>query len=205
LSPTAGKYVVGVRASNAATAGWVSKDLDTAATQLIVVGYHLGTGLAEIWVNPPISSSIPTPDATSSLGVAETNANTGRFGIYQRGGKPHAYVGGIQVDTAWMLKTSTGIREEEAFGPASFRLLGNYPNPFNPSTRIQFSVSQNARTMLRVYNVLGQAVATLFDDEASSGRIYEVDFSGIGHSSGLYFIRLESGGKSQIHKMILTK
>jgi hypothetical protein len=205
LSPTAGKYVVGVRASNAATAGWVSKDLDTTATQLVVVAYHLGTGLAEIWVNPPISSSVPTPDATSSLGVAETNANTGRFGIYQRGSKPHAYVGGIQVDTTWLLKTSTGIREEETSGPSSFQLLGNYPNPFNPTTRIQFSVSRNARTTLRVYDVLGQAVATLFDDEAASGRVYEADFSGVGHSSGLYFIRLESSGESRIHKMILMK
>jgi hypothetical protein len=205
LSPTAGKYVVGVRASNAATAGWVSKDLDTAVTQLIVVSYHLGTGLAEIWVNPPVSSSMPTPDATSSLGVAETNTNTGRFGIYQRGSRPHAYIGGVQVDTAWLLKTPTGIREENAYGPSSFQLLGNYPNPFNPSTRIQFSVSQSARTTLRIFNILGQTVATLFDEEAVSGKIYEVGFSGFGHSSGLYFARLESGGGFQIHKMLLMK
>jgi hypothetical protein len=111
----------------------------------------------------------------------------------------------VQVDTAWILKTATAIREEEVYGATSFSLLGNYPNPFNPSTRIQFSVSQNARATLRVYNVLGQAVATIFDGEAISGRIYEVDFSGVGHSSGLYFVRLESSGKSQIHKMILTK
>jgi hypothetical protein len=205
LSPTAGKYVVGVRASNAATAGWVAKDLDTAKTQLIVIGYQLSTGLAEIWVNPPISSSIPTPDATSSLGVAETNVNIGRFGVYQRGSKPHAYIGGVQVDTTWILKSSTGIREEKVNVATSFSLLGNYPNPFNPSTRIQFSVSQNARATLRIYNVLGQAVATIFDGEASSGRIYEVDFSGVGHSSGLYFVRLESAGKFLIHKMILAK
>jgi hypothetical protein len=205
LSSTAGKYVVGVRASSTATAGWVSKDLDSAATQLIIVGYQLSTGLAEIWVNPPISTSIPTADATSSLGAAETNLNIGRFGIYQRGGKPHAYVGGIQVDTAWVLKSSTAVREEELGVATTFSLLGNYPNPFNPSTRIRFSVSQNVRTTLKVYNLLGQAVATLYDGEAASGRVYEVDFSGIGHSSGLYFVRLESAGKSQTHKMILAK
>ena len=204
-STISGKYVVGVRASNAVAPGWVSKDLDTAATQLIVVAYQLGTGLAEIWVNPPISSTVPAPDATSNLGTADANTDIGRFGIYQRGSKPHAYVGGIQVDTAWMLKTSTDVREEEISGPTSFQLLGNYPNPFNPSTQIQFTVSQAGRTTLQVFNVLGQLVATLFNEEAMPGKIYEVSFSGAQHSSGLYLARLESGGKVRILKMVLMK
>ena len=181
LSPVTGKYIIGIRASSTAVAGWVTaKDLDTTATQLVVVSYEMATSTANIWVNPPVGATEPTPDATSNLGTTDANTDIGRIGIYQRGTKPHAYVGGITVRTTWPLAPATSVREMQLQTPSTLALIGNYPNPFNPSTRIAFTVAHAARTTLRVYNILGQQVATLFDQEAITGNQYEVSFDGIG-------------------------
>lgn len=205
-SPTTGKYVIGVRANSTAVAGWVTtKDLDTNVTQLVVASYDLATATAQIWVNPTIGAVEPAPDATSNLGTTDTNTDLGRIGIYQRGTKPHAYVGGIMVKTAWPVGPATSVTPTTLEQPTTLALLGNYPNPFNPSTKIAFTVARAAHARLTVYNVLGQQVATLFDQDAATGMQYQVSFDGIGLASGLYLARLESDGHQVMHKMLLMK
>ncbi|MBK7257764.1 MAG: T9SS type A sorting domain-containing protein [Ignavibacteriae bacterium] len=206
LSPTTGKYIIGIRASSTSVAGWVTaKDLDTTVTQLVVVSYELATATAQIWVNPVVGAVEPAPDATSNLGTTDTNTDLGRIGIYQRGTKPHAYVGGITVQTTWPVGPATSVTPTTLEKPTTLALLGNYPNPFNPSTKISFTVARAARARLTVYNVLGQQVATLFDQDAATGMQYEVSFDGIGLASGLYLARLESDGNQVMHKMLLMK
>jgi hypothetical protein len=89
--------------------------------------------------------------------------------------------------------------------PAVFALLQNYPNPFNPSTEIKFSVETAGRTVLRVYNILGAEVATLFDGMAEPGQYYRLKLDGSRMASGIYFYRLESERKSDLKKMVLLK
>ena len=89
--------------------------------------------------------------------------------------------------------------------PESFSLLQNYPDPFNPSTIIQFTVSSNGRAVVKVFNVLGQEVATLFDGEVSAGTYHQVQFNAWNLASGTYFSRLEFNGKMQMKKMLLVK
>ena len=86
-----------------------------------------------------------------------------------------------------------------------FNLAQNYPDPFNPSTTIQFTVPYNGRAILKVFNVLGQEVATLFDGEAVAGTNHQVQFNASNLASGIYFYRLEFGGKMQVKKMLLFK
>jgi CHRD domain/Secretion system C-terminal sorting domain len=89
--------------------------------------------------------------------------------------------------------------------PASFQLDQNYPNPFNPSTTISFALQTSGRVSLRIYNVLGQQVAALFDGEKSAG-VYKVTFDASALSSGVYFYRLTtSAGVSEAKKMVLLK
>ncbi len=205
LSTTPGKFVAGIRVTSTGTAGWVSKDLDTNTTHLIVVSHELApTSFSKIWVNPPMVAGEPAPDATSGSGVLDANADIGRFGIYQRGDKPKIYLGGLLVDTVWS-KMVTDVPRIQTDAPKSFALLANYPNPFNPSTRINFSVATHAKATLKVYNMLGQVVANLFDDVAQAGANYEVTFDASGLASGLYFSRLESEGKHAVQKMVLMK
>jgi hypothetical protein len=101
------------------------------------------------------------------------------------------------------VKVATGV--DNARMPAVFALRQNFPNPFNPSTRIQFTVEERAQTKLQVYNLLGQEVATLFTGEAQPGQLYAVSFDGSSLPNGAYFYRLTSGEKTSLKKMILLK
>ncbi|HTY10325.1 MAG TPA: T9SS type A sorting domain-containing protein [Bacteroidota bacterium] len=101
--------------------------------------------------------------------------------------------------------TATGVASGAAGIPLQFALSQNYPNPFNPSTIIQFTVPSNGRAVLKVYNILGQEVATLFNGNAAAGSYHQVQFNASNLASGIYFSQLEFGGKVQIKKMLLLK
>ena len=89
--------------------------------------------------------------------------------------------------------------------PTHFSLYQNYPNPFNPTTTIEFSLAEKSRAILKVYNVLGQKVATLFDGEMQTGILYRVPFNASKLASGVYFYQLKTHNAMQIKKMILMK
>jgi hypothetical protein len=89
-------------------------------------------------------------------------------------------------------------------GPQSFALSQNYPNPFNPTTQISYSVKDNGFVTLKVYNILGQEVATLFAGQQTSGQHF-VTFDGSKLSSGVYLYRLQEGSNSMTMKMMLVK
>ncbi len=89
--------------------------------------------------------------------------------------------------------------------PRKFHLNENYPNPFNPSTRIEFTLAERGLTHLKVFNLLGQEVARLFDDFAEAGKRYNVVFDGTSFSSGTYVVRLESGLQQMSRKMLLVR
>ncbi len=78
--------------------------------------------------------------------------------------------------------------------PAEFSLLQNYPNPFNPSTRIKFSLAADSKVSIKVYNLLGQQVASLLNGEYTAGR-HEVNFNASSFSSGIYFYVINAAGK----------
>jgi len=80
----------------------------------------------------------------------------------------------------------------------------NYPNPFNPTTKIKFSIPKSTHVSLKVYDILGNEVATLVNEEKLAGN-YEVEFDAGRLSSGIYFYKLLSGSFSQIKKMLLLK
>jgi hypothetical protein len=86
----------------------------------------------------------------------------------------------------------------------SFRLEQNYPNPFNPSTRIQYAVSSTQQVTLKVYDVLGNEIATLVNEEKSTGA-HSVDFDASNIPSGVYFYTLNAGSFSQTKKMLLLR
>jgi hypothetical protein len=88
--------------------------------------------------------------------------------------------------------------------PKNFILFQNFPNPFNPSTEIRFDLKQPGRTVLKIYNMLGQEVATLMDKDLQAGS-YKVTFEAVTVPSGVYIYRLESSGFNEARKMILLR
>ncbi|MBP3193843.1 DUF4838 domain-containing protein [Natronogracilivirgula saccharolytica] len=98
--------------------------------------------------------------------------------------------------------TPTSAGQEEQ--PDTYELGQNYPNPFNPVTQIRFAVPEQSHVTLEVYNVLGQRVTTLLNEEKSPGR-YEVTFDGAGLSSGVYLYRLQTDTFIETKQMMLVK
>ena len=82
--------------------------------------------------------------------------------------------------------------------------LGNYPNPFNPTTAINFVIKDGGLVTLKVYNLMGQEVATLVNNTLNTGS-HQVMFNGTDLPSGLYLYRLDTNGQSFQQKMLLIK
>ncbi|MDO8469763.1 MAG: T9SS type A sorting domain-containing protein, partial [bacterium] len=95
-------------------------------------------------------------------------------------------------------------REEETESPSSFSLGQNYPNPFNPATVISFQLTVSGYASLKVYNVLGQEVATLVDETMQAG-MHEFMYEVSNLASGVYIYRLQSGGNVATQRMTLMK
>ena len=94
--------------------------------------------------------------------------------------------------------------DDEVIMPSAFKLEQNFPNPFNPSTRIQYQVSSNSHVSLKVYDVLGNEITTLVNEEKKAGS-YEVEFNAEKLSSGVYFYKLTAGNFISTRKMLLLK
>jgi hypothetical protein len=94
--------------------------------------------------------------------------------------------------------------EKIVIEPSRYNLKQNYPNPFNPSTTIKYQIPELSFVTLIVYDVLGNEVATLVNEEKPLGN-YEVEFNAINLPSGIYFYRLQAGNFVETKKMILMK
>lgn len=88
--------------------------------------------------------------------------------------------------------------------PTGYSLEQNYPNPFNPNTKIQFSVSKSQTVSLKVFDVLGNEVATLVNEELTPGT-YQYNFDASDLSSGVYYYKLQAGSFTETKKMILMR
>jgi hypothetical protein len=104
------------------------------------------------------------------------------------------------------LNYSNGIRNISST-VKDYELSQNFPNPFNPTTVIQFSLSKNQKVSLKIYNTLGMEVANLLNDENLSAGSYAYDFNADTYKlpSGIYFYRLRTDNFSDVKKMMLTK
>jgi len=94
--------------------------------------------------------------------------------------------------------------EENQLTPGNFVLNQNYPNPFNPSTTINFSIQSSDFVSLKIYDVLGNEVASLVNEEKPAGT-YEVNFNASLLSSGIYFYKLQAGSFISTKKLTLIK
>jgi len=98
----------------------------------------------------------------------------------------------------------TSVEPVGTAAPEGFRLSGNYPNPFNPSTTLEFSIPETLPLMVEVFDALGRKVATLADGVYETGT-YKIHFNATDLPSGLYYARMSAGNFSFTQKMLLAK
>jgi hypothetical protein len=114
--------------------------------------------------------------------------------------------GVIQVSgvEAFLFHTLMAVGDENNFKPSEFLLSQNYPNPFNPTSTINYSVAKAGHVSLKIYNSLGETVATLVDGNKAAGN-YTATINLNKSASGIYFCRMESGAYSSTRKLMLMK
>jgi len=140
----------------------------------------------------------------------EAGSVSGTLKVIGSDGSSNRYdLQGGQVITLPKAKTlnltlETTLQELVSDLPQEFTLQQNYPNPFNPTTTIEYGLPSSAEVRLTVYNVMGQEVATLVNQQQSAG-FHSVNFDASRLSSGMYLYRIEAGEFTQTRKLMLVK
>jgi hypothetical protein len=106
--------------------------------------------------------------------------------------------------TVQVSASTVSVSVKDEFTPAGFYLNHSYPNPFNPSTTIEFGIDKRNFVSLKVYDILGNVVAELFNEEMERGN-YKILFNASFLSSGIYFVKLSSGNFVLTRKILLEK
>jgi probable HAF family extracellular repeat protein len=168
----------------------------------IIVGYKGGGafrlstagGLEEL---NQVYSSLLTPgsDLSTALDISSDGQYIVGYGLNGTTGQDEGYL---------LAVSGTSSVDETQLNPANFMLNQNYPNPFNPSTSIGYRISNRGFVSLKVYDVLGNEIASLVNEEKSPGS-YEVNFDAKGLSSGIYFYTINAGSFVETKKMILIR
>lgn len=108
------------------------------------------------------------------------------------------------VNYEWNVLIASPTPVEDKYTAIDYNLAQNYPNPFNPSTNITYSIPEQSHVILKIFNVIGQEVATLVDEFKSPGK-YEADFYAENLSGGIYFAYINAGNYTSTIKMTLIK
>jgi hypothetical protein len=140
----------------------------------------------------------PMPLPRHGIGAAAV-ADT----IFIIGGGPVQGFGVSNVNSGFMISPTTAVRGELK-APQDFALYQNYPNPFNPSTIIRFAVPTNGPVTLKIFNALGNEIATLVNGKIETGT-HEIHWHADRVPAGIYFYRLQMQEHSLTRKLIIIK
>jgi CHRD domain/Secretion system C-terminal sorting domain len=167
----------------------------TTATELNNLGFEIHrSNNKQDWNSLGFINGKGTSSEISNYAFEDKNLSSGRY-----------YYRLKQVDNNGTFEYSSIVEVAVGNIPAGFVLEQNYPNPFNPSTVIKFGFDKVTKASLKIYDELGNEVATLFSGPAEGGRIYELTFNASGLSSGVYYYQLSGDNKTEIKKMMLLK
>jgi Secretion system C-terminal sorting domain len=146
---------------------------------------------------------LSTNNGTSWMAVNNGLTNSGILALAVSGTNLFAGTYGAGV---WKrpLSEFTGVSNQVNNLPQEFTLSQNYPNPWNPTTTINYSIAREGNVKLSVYNAIGSKVATIVNEYKPAGN-YSIQFNGSNLASGIYLYRLESGNYSAVKKFILMK
>lgn len=159
--------------------------------------------------NKSTNATSQQSDNWTKVGFVEgsgTTTDPREYSFVDRNVKPRRYAYRIkQIDNNGSFKYTESVELEVGLAPLEFALAQNYPNPFNPSTTIEFTLPKDGRVVLKVYNMVGEEIVTLLNEEQPAGRFHQIRFDASRLSTGVYFSSLEFDGIRLVKKMVLLK
>jgi photosystem II stability/assembly factor-like uncharacterized protein len=139
------------------------------------------------------------PDTTDVLRVLENNTS-----YYWRARAHNPSGWGLQCEPWHFHRLLTAISEQPEGVPDRCMLFQNYPNPFNPSTTIKFGIPEKMRVHVAVFNILGEAVAEVVDEEMEAGY-HSIQFDAVKLASGMYFFRMQADAFTETRKLLIIR
>ena len=103
-----------------------------------------------------------------------------------------------------VLLSPVAVSDDNSNFPTEYSLAPAYPNPFNPSTTIEYSLPKSAEVRLVIFNILGEELVRLVEERQEAG-VHSTVWNAVGLPSGIYFYRLDAGNFSQTKKIVLLK
>jgi hypothetical protein len=188
---------------------YISMDMCSTWTQISTLNCQFGlswsSGLLEgMLVGTEDSGVFLFSDEGDSLG--SRNEGLTNFNVQSLTLDNNGYVYAGTENGVWRrpLPEVTSVEELSTALPSSYILSQNFPNPFNPSTKIKYSVPQSSQVVIKVFDLLGNEIETLVNEEKQTGT-YEVTWYAENLPSGIYFYQLKAGSFIETKKMLLLK
>ncbi len=176
-------------------------NVDNRYQKAVYVAFGEALGFMEV---PPNSGNYVLMDVHGA-GAQRSDPKFGDPDNYPHGFGPQGDVIRIYNYVRLVRNASvTGVKQSKVNVPKQFQLTQNFPNPFNPTTNIGFTISDFGFVSLKVYNSLGEEVTELINKVMPAGT-YNVKFDGKNLASGVYFYRIKTGNFIQTKKMLLIK
>ncbi|MCB0743032.1 MAG: T9SS type A sorting domain-containing protein, partial [Ignavibacteriae bacterium] len=154
-------------------------------------------------LNTPYTAELITEEMTQTMSDDFTWNNIWNTSAYNTGDIVEInYLNSIQQGDVFTFTTPNSPADK--ISPSEYNLFQNYPNPFNPNTKIRFTVPEEGLVKLTVYNILGQKIKELVNQNYKAGK-YEAEFAGYQYASGVYIYRIEMNNFVKTKKMMLLK
>ncbi len=160
------------------------------------------------WINEQGFHNVVADDNSFTSGAPSSDPWVYEFVFTTVGVNPyycevHGGTGGVGMSGVITVENATSVNNDE-ITVEDFELNQNYPNPFNPSTKISFVIPVSGLVNLKVFNILGNEITTLLNEQLFAGE-HTVPFNAAGLSSGIYFYALTVNGNTKTKEMVLLK
>ena len=173
---------------------------------LLAAGFLLAAPRMHVYAQYAVPYRAPGPAAAAGIPTARSLAYPQSVYVDSQNGNIWVTDFDDNRVLRFDVSTLTGIAEHAGTpGAGGYGLRQNYPNPFNPATTITFAVATGGHATVKVFNMLGQEIATLFDRAASAGTQYSLRFDATNRPSGVYVYVLRSADRIEVRKMCVVK
>ena len=215
---TMGNFLTPEAGVNIIPASHYTNNVDLAAfedgsTICVFDTFYNGAQSSDIYYRRIVADGTPTEGAPVVLCDERNDQSLPRIAIYSNTAFVTWYDQRVKANITglWGKTVHSSTPADDALQTPihQAQIIGNYPNPFNPSTTISFQIATDGMAKLDIYNIKGQLVKTLVKEHKARGEHQVVwdgkDFRGKGVASGVFFVRLSSAGRSSTHKMLLMQ